>query len=182
MTITPIPTEYAGTSFKSRLEAGYAATFDSLGLPWHYEPQSHALSDGQWYHPDFYLPTARAWVEVKGDHDERISKVKQFAADLWEQAGQPEWDSLAAPMVILARSPVRWPDGLETVNWGGVGGPDDGYFADPARWPPLRSDDFHLHWCSGLPGLWPCSSIVGVVVRVGSLDASVRSRPAHQTD
>jgi hypothetical protein len=36
-------------------------------MPWDF-----ALSDGTHYLPDFYLPTARAWAEIKGDHDQRI--------------------------------------------------------------------------------------------------------------
>jgi len=99
--IQAIPTTYAGVEFRSRLEADYAATFDSIKLGWQYEPEGFKLSDGTWYSPDFYLPAARAWVEVKGDHHERESKVEQFATDLWEDAEQPHYEDPRAPLVIL---------------------------------------------------------------------------------
>lgn len=105
--IRAIPTTYAGVEFRSRLEADYAATFDSIGLSWQYEPEGFKLSDGTWYSPDFYLPSAKAWCEVKGDHLERVSKVEQFASDLWAAAGQPEYDSPQAPLVIMAGSPLK---------------------------------------------------------------------------
>ncbi|MCC6946120.1 MAG: hypothetical protein IT335_16205, partial [Thermomicrobiales bacterium] len=37
-TIKPIVTEYAGTRFRSRLEARWAAMFDLLKWRWEYEP------------------------------------------------------------------------------------------------------------------------------------------------
>ena len=61
--IPAIPTEYNGTTFRSRLEARWAAFFDLCGWEWEYEPVDF---DG-WF-PDFALrgdegrPT---WVEVK---------------------------------------------------------------------------------------------------------------------
>jgi hypothetical protein len=57
-----IPTEYAGTRFRSRLEARWAALFDQLGWAWEYEPLDLAG-----YIPDFVLtfPHAPLLVEVK---------------------------------------------------------------------------------------------------------------------
>jgi hypothetical protein len=82
-----IPTIYAGVSFRSRLEATWARHFDRMQLSWNYEPQGFELSNGVWYLPDFYLPTARAWAEVKGAHEERTDKLEQFAKDLWKESG-----------------------------------------------------------------------------------------------
>jgi hypothetical protein len=48
--IKAVETEYAGTIFRSRLEARWAAFFDILGWPWVYEPFD---LDG-WF-PDFLL-------------------------------------------------------------------------------------------------------------------------------
>ena len=124
MTFQAIPTSYAGMDFRSRLEADYATTFDGISLPWQYEPEGFQLSDGTWYSPDFYLPSARAWL-VKGDHEEGINKVEQFAADLWEAAGQPEYDSPDAPMVILSRpAKALWFEvlGHDTPSFLGVRG------------------------------------------------------------
>jgi hypothetical protein len=64
-TIKAIPTRYAGCHFRSRLEARWAVFFDALGVAWQYEPEGFDL-DGQWYLPDFYLPTLDVWYEVKG--------------------------------------------------------------------------------------------------------------------
>ena len=87
MEIQAKPTRYNGVEFRSKLEASWATHFDAREIPWEYEPEGYKLSDGTWYKPDFYFPTARAWVEVKGDHYQRMSKVAQFAADLWAVSG-----------------------------------------------------------------------------------------------
>lgn len=49
--IAAIETTYKGLRFRSRLEARWAAFFDLLGWPWHYEPL-----DLNGYIPDFVLP------------------------------------------------------------------------------------------------------------------------------
>lgn len=48
--INPIPTEYRGHRFRSRLEAKWACLFDNCGWPWEYEP-----IDLKGYIPDFIL-------------------------------------------------------------------------------------------------------------------------------
>lgn len=64
-----IQTHYAGHKFRSRLEARWAVFFDALETPWQYEPEGYMVG---WpghqrpYLPDFYLPSSRLWVEVKG--------------------------------------------------------------------------------------------------------------------
>lgn len=45
-----IPTDYAGTHFRSRLEARWAAFFDLVGWSWTYEP-----FDAEDYIPDFLI-------------------------------------------------------------------------------------------------------------------------------
>ena len=57
------PTIYKGITFRSRLEARWAAMFDILGWAWEYEPES----DG-FYIPDFLLHGSagrQIYVEVK---------------------------------------------------------------------------------------------------------------------
>lgn len=79
MTIQAIPTEYHGVKFRSRLEARWAVFFDSLGVPWQYEPEAFTWPAGlpmdSWrndltlggnYCPDFWLPSISTWFEVKG--------------------------------------------------------------------------------------------------------------------
>ncbi|MEU9183354.1 hypothetical protein AB0D14_02050 [Streptomyces sp. NPDC048484] len=90
MEIPSIETRYADHRFRSRLEARWAVFFDTLGIPWQYEPQGFELiplpagllkkMKDEWlrepeeddrghlgnYLPDFYLPKQEAWFEVKG--------------------------------------------------------------------------------------------------------------------
>lgn len=82
--ITAIPTRYAGCHFRSRLEARWAVFFDHLDISWQYEPQGY-LVNGKPYLPDFYLPKADLWVEVKGTEGEyrnHINDHRQAAAEL----------------------------------------------------------------------------------------------------
>lgn len=76
-----IPTKYNGVRFRSRLEASYAHHFDERKIIWQYEPEGFELNDGTRYLPDFYFPNLRTWVEVKGDHFERMTKAEQFAEE-----------------------------------------------------------------------------------------------------
>lgn len=56
-----IPTEYAGTTFRSRLEARWARFFDALGWHWEYEP-----FDADGYIPDFLiLGRSSLLIEIK---------------------------------------------------------------------------------------------------------------------
>jgi hypothetical protein len=67
--IKPIETQYAGHRFRSRLEARWAVFFDHLGMSWQYEVQGYEVGPPgrrRRYLPDFYLPSDRLWVEVKG--------------------------------------------------------------------------------------------------------------------
>lgn len=75
--IKAIETSYAGCRFRSRLEARWAVFMDRLGIPWEYEPQGFHLPSGP-YLPDFWLPGAQAWIEVKGQPPTRREQVKLF--------------------------------------------------------------------------------------------------------
>lgn len=61
-----IRTFYKGIWFRSKLEAEWAKFFDSLNIPWVYEPDGFLFSDGTKYLPDFWLPDSKQWFEVKG--------------------------------------------------------------------------------------------------------------------
>lgn len=102
--IRAVKTWYSGVKFASTLEADWAATFDSLGMSWSYEPIALKLSDGQIYRCDFWLRAQRVWCEVKGPHDLRIDKPYK----LWEDVGRDE-DDWRAPLVVIGREPEgRW--------------------------------------------------------------------------
>lgn len=69
-----VPTEYAGTTFRSRLEAQWACFFDSAKWRWRYEP-----TDLFGYIPDFVITFQRAplLVEVKPEYD--IDGLRPYA-------------------------------------------------------------------------------------------------------
>ena len=64
--LSAIPTFYAGTQFKSRLEAQAAALFDKLGWKWEYEKFSLMLPSGLTFIPDFYIESIALLVECRG--------------------------------------------------------------------------------------------------------------------
>lgn len=111
MKFKPIPTTYRGVKFASALEADWAATFDWFGWQWEYEPVGVQLDDGQWYRPDFYLPTQRIWAEVKGPHNERLDKPAGLQTTLPGDAF--EWD---ADLVVILR-PSQAGDYGEAAHW-----------------------------------------------------------------
>jgi len=94
-----IETRYQGYHFRSRLEARWAVFFDTLGIPWEYEPQGFELvplGTGRQqddvhlghYLPDFYLPSVRGgtWYEVKGQRPTDLECSKAWR--LSELTGQ----------------------------------------------------------------------------------------------
>ena len=80
--IKPIETIYAGSRFRSRLEARWAVFFNWLKIRYVYEPEGYELSDGTRYLPDFYLPDQDTFFEVKGVMREvDMHKIQQFRED-----------------------------------------------------------------------------------------------------
>lgn len=76
--IKAVPTEYAGTVFRSRLEADWAQTLTAHRIIWEYEPQMITLPSGGRYLPDFWLPELGTWIEVKGPNTPRIEKAREL--------------------------------------------------------------------------------------------------------
>lgn len=64
--IPSLETRWQGYRFRSRTEARWAVFFTELGAHFEYELERFALPSGQ-YLPDFYLPKAKVWAEVKGE-------------------------------------------------------------------------------------------------------------------
>ena len=77
-----IATSYAGTMFRSRLEAGWASTLDGYGIRWEYEPELVTLGSGARYLPDFRLPELATVIEVKGPHMQRLDKTAEYAREM----------------------------------------------------------------------------------------------------
>jgi hypothetical protein len=117
--LQPIPTTYLGYRFRSRLEARWAVFFDALSIQFDYEPEGFRLRDGTCYLPDFWLPQANIWAEVKpNDCRERFV----FKPDWVRKAAQLAVESDHA--VIMLDGPPRatnywaiWPDQMEPVGW-----------------------------------------------------------------
>jgi len=84
--IKPIPTEYMGTWFRSRLEARWAMLLDDKKIRWAYEVEGYELPSGEWYLPDFWLPEIHTFLEVKGPMQQGIEKLRKFA-DVFEDEG-----------------------------------------------------------------------------------------------
>ncbi|TSB32007.1 hypothetical protein [Streptomyces benahoarensis] len=74
-----IATSYGDITFRSRLEADWAATLDSNRIRWEYEPETVTLASGALYVPDFWLPELGTWIEVKGPGVPRVEKTKELA-------------------------------------------------------------------------------------------------------
>ncbi len=61
-----IETSYKGYRFRSRTEARWAIFLDSVGISYQYEPEGFDLGEHGCYLPDFYIPSANTWIEIKG--------------------------------------------------------------------------------------------------------------------
>lgn len=144
-----LPTVYAGVTFRSRLEADWAMTLDDRRISWQYEPEGYELSDGTCYSPDFYLPGVKAWLEVKGDHMLGVSKVGQFATELWEESGIDTPLDKGAPMVLLGQTPhpadnyaVKW----EQTRMLGIRAPGKQYSVSFAVCPACQQPTILALW------------------------------------
>lgn len=80
MSLKVIETRYKGYRFRSRLEARWAVFFDALGVRYEYELEGFDLGKAGWYLPDFYLPDADKWIEIKPawPDTEDLNKVAAF--------------------------------------------------------------------------------------------------------
>ncbi len=77
-TVLALPTQWHGTTFRSRLEARWAIFLDAADVRWLYEPEGFALPSGA-YLPDFRLPDLDAWLEIKPE-----GKNEKAEHLLWE--------------------------------------------------------------------------------------------------
>lgn len=111
--ISSVPMTYAGVRFRSTLEADWAATLDSLGIVWQYEPEAVRLPSGELYRPDFYLPRIATWLEVKGPHNERIDKTIELAKTVFHRPECSGEDGEDVPccwehqLVVIGLAPER---------------------------------------------------------------------------
>lgn len=119
-----IPTLYAGTRFRSRLEARWAAFFDLAGWRWEYEP----IDLSGWI-PDFLVTfkkgdgngTSRALVEVKPVI--AFDKTVEATAEKIERAKPPY------PVWILgATAPIEHKNLHSALGWNFIYDESDAHF------------------------------------------------------
>lgn len=95
-----LSTRYNGTLFRSALEAKWAQAFDRLAIKWEYEPEAVLLSNGVTYLPDFRLPRAGQFVEVKPDAfmDDaawrKLARLCEVSSDLAPTLFRPEFQAI----------------------------------------------------------------------------------------
>lgn len=78
--------KYQGYWMRSHSETRWAGMMDALGIQWIYEPEPVATRHG-WYLPDFYLPAAGVYLEVKGPDPTQVELEK--GQDLAAATGCP---------------------------------------------------------------------------------------------
>jgi hypothetical protein len=127
-----IPTDYAGAHLRSRLEAGWAQTFDRYGIRWEYEQELVELPSGVRYLPDFRLPELNTVIEVKGPHMQRLDKTREYAKE-----------NHPGTIVLIGYPPVRRT--LSPFLW-------QGYmqWSDALGYPALFTECLSCHayqWC-----------------------------------
>jgi hypothetical protein len=97
---TAIETEFKGYKFRSRLEARWAVFFDAIGIEWKYETEGFEAGDHR-YLPDFWLPSACAWVEVKGDKDGLRKDIARMRVVLGASSPLPGFTDGDAGLILL---------------------------------------------------------------------------------
>lgn len=197
MTIEAIPTWYGGTTFKSRLEADWASTLDTLNIAWEYEPERITLPSGVTYIPDFHLPEIGTWLEVKGTGVPRIEKAIEFGESRICHCGQPctcDWPG--GELVLIGHPPLpydAWADPqnegvparqMHRVQWRHGGHPNWSSSAGPNPWLTKcfgcgRASWFRSNRCRS------CGRrLTGYAYKAGDtglrfVTAGYRPRPAH---
>jgi len=116
--IAAIPTEYNGRTYRSRLEARWAAFFDRVGLAHEYEP----FDLGEWS-PDFLLTDLDCLVEIK--------PLTDLDLDVWRKlvgacrARKLLDDSNVGGILLTMVAPLQSTHDLVQIGWAGVIGHDD---------------------------------------------------------
>lgn len=81
------------------LEMDWAATLSAWKVDWEFHPGTLALSNGEYWEPDFLLRNAAPWgvdilFEVKGPHNDRLHKAvvaQEDHPDLLVLIGRESW-------------------------------------------------------------------------------------------
>lgn len=113
--IKAIETQYKGYRFRSRLEARWAVFFDALGIEWEYEKEGYDLGEAGWYLPDFWLPSASMFTEIKPFDlpKEELSHLTSIAYAMTQIA---PFMTLFGPPDCQRHYPLMVPDGTGRVK------------------------------------------------------------------
>jgi hypothetical protein len=136
--IKAIETQYAGYRFRSRHEARWAVVFTHLEIEWEYEVQGyHVGPAGDWYLPDFYLPSHGLYIEVKTTDanlvdPEGVRRWEAFAADV-----ATKWDTCRT---VMALGPIPNPEAVDAA-----GPPCADSWYDPGH---VILGDWRYAWCA----------------------------------
>lgn len=151
--------EYNGRQFDTRLEARWAAFFDACDAKWEYKPKKIALSNGEYYRPDFLLHnvsvrndenTIDLYVEVKDGFDDTSNALEliEFADD---------GNGNKHPILLLTALPNK---STTFEMFGSLWGLCDNYIFGIAAWQFENIDGDHY------PAL-PCVSKTGKFSLIG---------------
>ena len=78
--ITALPAKYAGTRYRSRMEARWAVFMDHMGIKFEYESEGFELG-GVCYLPDFYIPKLDVFMEIKNPLAENGGRKPKILAE-----------------------------------------------------------------------------------------------------
>lgn len=133
-----IRTIYKGITFRSKLEADWAITLDSLGVAWRYE-RAGKYFGRIFYLPDFFLPVSGQYLEVKGQMD-AAAIVKAVALCTYEPPlrFQTE-DTPDIPLVMAEPGGCFWGYRRPSIT------------STPEE---IRGDDLTLFQCLVCSGWW----------------------------
>jgi hypothetical protein len=137
-TASPIQTRYGGCHFRSRLEARWAVFFNTMQIPWIYEPEGYELSFRR-YLPDFLLPECGTFIEVRGDTERvDLGELVLIAGELPSTYIKPESKHERGPRLMLLgplTNTLLAGDG--ELGWLATSGPDEG------EWDRCGFDNYH---------------------------------------
>jgi hypothetical protein len=75
-----VPVTAYGRRFRSTTEARWATFLTELRIAWEYEPETFDLGPLGWYMPDFWIPEAKLFLEVKHSGELELAAIEKVRA------------------------------------------------------------------------------------------------------